>query len=185
MIFLKVFRYLRHHLIEKWKFIYFEIDIQNYSSKFPIDKKLKILNAKNHHLDKIREDLYPYFTHKQEFDTRYINNIGEDGINCFLAEKNGKFIHYFMVFSDAKKSPLINTPFKKNSITNEDVYLGNAYTVPHERGALVLPSTLDAIMRHLKENFKEKRRVILLVHQDTLGAEKFFSILGFRKISPH
>ena len=183
MIFLKLIRYLQHHIIEKWKFIYFEIDINEFDSKFPKDKRLKIINAERHHLDKIRKDLYPYFTHKQEFDIRYIDRVGKEGINCFLAEKNGKFIHYFMVFSEADKSPLINTSFKVKNISKKDVYLGNAFTIPSERGALVLPTVLDEIVKYLKENYKNKSRAILLVHQDTPGAEKFFSILGFKKIS--
>ena len=64
----------------------------------------------------------------------------------------------------------------------DDIYLGNAFTVPHERGFLILPSVLKEIFKFFKKNIKSKKRALLLVHKDTSGAEKFFSILGFKKI---
>ena len=128
--------------LEKWKYIYFEVQISNFKSKVPTDKRLKIINGTTQDLKKIEEDLFPFFTHKQEYDKRFIYKLGEDGINCFLAEKKGKFVHYFMVFSNAKNSPLAKTTFNKKEIKENDIYLGNAFTVPLERGSLILPSVL-------------------------------------------
>jgi len=177
-----IFLYMSYHLIEKWKFSYFEIQIHNFKSKIPIDRKLKIINGTKKDIKKIEEDLFPFFTYKQQYDKRFIYNLGEKGINCFLAEKNGKFVHYFMVFSNANQSPLMKTPFNKRRIKDNDIYIGNAFTVPFERGSLILPSVLNEIFKYFKNNFKLKKRAILLVHEDTLGAVKFFSILGFNKI---
>lgn len=171
-----------HHLIEKWKFIYFEVEISNFKPKMPTDNTLKIINGTTQDLKKIEEDLFPFFTHKQEYDKRFIYKLGEDGINCFLAEKKGKFVHYFMVFSNARNSPLAKTTFNKKEIKENDIYLGNAFTVPLERGSLILPSVLKFILEHFKSSYESKKRAILLVHEDTLGAEKFYSILGFKKI---
>lgn len=182
MTFKKLINYFFYHIKEKWKFIYFEVEISNFELRFPFDDKLKIIDAKKKDIEKIEKDLFPFFTYKQEYDLKFIQKIEEDGIKCFVAEKEGKFVHYFMVFTNALESPLTKTPFNKNKIMQDDIYLGSAFTVPHERGSLILPSVLKEIFKFFKKNLKSKKRALLLVHEDTLGAEKFFSILGFKKL---
>ena len=128
-------KYIRYNLIEKWRFIFFEIDLT--ISPFSLPKKddsILIRRAETKDYIKIKNDLYPHMGHKQEFDKRYLEQISKTGINCFIAEVDNKVIHYFMVFDSAIESPLVQTPFDKQMITQNDAYLGNAFTIPSARG---------------------------------------------------
>ena len=169
-------------MIEKWRFIYFEIDLS--ISHFSLPKKddsLLIRRAETKDYTKKKNDIYPYMGHKQEFDKKYLEQISKSNINCFIAEIDNKIIHYFMVFDSAIESPLVQTPFDKKRITRHDSYLGNAFTIPNARGKWITPHVVLAIIEYLKDE-TDSTRALLLVHKDTPGAVGFFNRLGFKVI---
>ena len=177
-----LFKYLKYHLYEKFRFTYFEINLNKFSLTFPIkDDSLNIRKATKEDIEKIKTDLYPEFDDKQEFYKKYINKIGKKDISCFICEKNNKIVHYLIVFENALKSPLMKTPIKKKIITHEYAFLGDAFTVPSARGVWILPRVLEIIIEHLLNNTSNKK-AILLVHEDTPGAKVFFRKLGFNEI---
>jgi len=174
--------YIRYNLTEKWRFIFFEIDLT--TSPFSLPKKdesMLIRRAETKDYIRIKNDLYPYMGHKQEFDKKYFDQISESGINCFIVEVDNKLIHYFMVFDSAIESPLVQTPFDKKLLSQDDAYLGNAFTIPSARGKWVTPQVVLTIIKYL-QNETNATRALLLVHEDTPGAVGFFNRLGFKII---
>ena len=172
--------YISYHLNEKWEFVYFESTVENFSFRRPnIDSNIDIRRATQADIKQIEKELYPHFTHKQDFDKKYISQIGEQGIDCFLATVDNQIVHYFMLFENALESPLMITPFKKGLAKEGDAYLGNAFTIPKTRGYWILPIVLSEIFTYLKSK-KEVKRAILLVHTDTPSATDFFQRIGFK-----
>ena len=174
--------YIRYNLIEKWRFIFFEINLTIPPFSLPKkDESIIIRRAEIKDYTKIKNDLYPYMGHKQEFDKKYLDQISETGVNCFIAEVDNKVIHYSMVFDSAIESPLVQTPFDKQMINQDDVYLGNAFTIPSARGKWIHPHVVLPIIKYL-QNETNATRALFLVHEDTPGAVGFFSRLGFKVI---
>jgi ribosomal protein S18 acetylase RimI-like enzyme len=178
----KTFAYVRFHTKEKWGFVYFELDLTANPYSLPeIGSSMAVRRAKPEDIKKIIIDIYPYMGEKQEYDKRYIECLGEGNAECFIAEKDGRFVSYFMVFKSAAQSPLTDTPFYKKMITDTDAYLGNAFTVPKVRGMWIVPHVLLSIIDYL-QNESSALRALLLVHEDTPGAVGFFRRLGFKLI---
>ena len=102
---------------------------------------------------------------------------------CYVCQKEEKFVHYFLVFLEANNSPLMKTPFinKKYPLDN-CAYLGNAFTVPGERGGWIVLQVLGAIMRDFKD-LQSARIALVLIHPKTRGALRFYKNLGFKVIS--
>lgn len=174
--------YLLYNLIEKWRFVYFEIGIEEIPSSLPNMRESFVIRiAEEADIHRIESDVYPFITSDQEYDKRYISRIGGDGFKCFIAEKDDLIIHYFLVFERALESPLMCTPFYKEKILDNDAYLGSAFTTPNVRGLWIMPCVLREILSFLKDNTKATRALVL-VHEGTLGAVGFFSRLGFSRI---
>jgi hypothetical protein len=180
--FIKVAEFLRNEFIDKWRLIYLYCDIDNFSKgKIKVDSKLKIFLATDNHLDKIKEDLYPYFDSQQNYFKKFIEDTDKD-VLCYVCQKDEKFVHYFLVFLQAKNSPLMKTPFNKKDYPIDDcAYLGNAFTIPEERGGWIVLQVLGAIMKDLKD-LKNARRALVLIHPKTRGALRFYKNLGFKVI---
>jgi len=179
---LQIKQYISYHLNEKWKFVYFELVVEEFSfQKRNKDSNIEVKKATKADLSKISSDLYRHFTHQQDFDKKYISQIGEKGINCFVAVINNQIVHYFMLFENALESPLMITPFKKRLIEESDAFLGNAFTIPKARGYWVLPEVLSEIFSYLQTN-KGINRAILIAHTDTPSATEFFEKIGFKVI---
>jgi len=174
--------YIRYNLTEKWKFTFFEINLMTPPFSLPKkDESVVIRRAEAKDYIKIKNDLYPHMGHNQEFDKKYFNQFRESGVNCFIAEVDDKLVHYFMVFDSAIESPLVQTPFNKKLLCQNDAYLGNAFTIPSARGKWV---TLDVILTIIKylQSETNATRALLLVHEDTPGAVGFFNRIGFKVI---
>lgn len=180
---LKIFlAYLINHLKEKWRFVYFEIDLNEEICSFPkVRDSFVIRIAKKEDIQRIEADVYPSIEPNQEYDKRYISKIGADGFKCFIVEKDNLIIHYFLVFEKALESPLMRTPFYKDKILSSDAYLGSAFTIPSARGLWVMPCVLGEILSFLKNN-TSATRALVLVHEGTAGAVDFFARLGFSRV---
>lgn len=175
---------LQYNLKDKWEFTYLTFDFAKPVFNLSItDDQLKIYKAKQTDIPKIEED---FGTDLTLYDRNEIGKIEkEEGVNCFLGEKNGKLIHYFLVYDNAQKSPLAKTPLNKQFIRADHAYLGSAFTSPDARGGWVVPLTILEIFSHLKEKGNISKAHVL-VHKDTRGASGFYQRLGFISIDkPH
>jgi GNAT superfamily N-acetyltransferase len=174
--------YLKSNLKEKWKYTYFVISLENETYTLPqLNNSINIRIATPLDVTKIECEIFPFLTQNQENDKRDISRIGQKGMTCFVAERDKKIVHYFLVFDSALESPLIKTPFDKGKILENDAYLGSTFTIPDARGLWILPHSLLFILSFLR-NTTNASRALLLVHEDTPGAVGFFSRLGFKKI---
>jgi hypothetical protein len=177
----KIFDYLQYHIYEKWMLLYFEIDLKDFCFSLPNMNNIIIRQARKEDICKIKLDIYPHLTDKQNFDMRYIDKIGTKDILCFVAEKNNKFVHYFMVFKSALESPLLQTPFKKSLLSQCDAFIGYIFTVPNSRGYWICPQVTLNILDYLK-NHTNLKKVFLIVDDDILGARNFFTRIGFNEV---
>jgi ribosomal protein S18 acetylase RimI-like enzyme len=169
----------KYHLKDKWEFIYLEIDITALTFSLPnMDDSLSVRIADRKDISKIETDIG---IHLADDDREQIQRIGEEGFSCFIGTKNGKVIHFFIVYESAINSLLAKTPFEKKKIYKTDAYLGSAFTIPEARGLWVVPSSLVKILEHLKN--KNIQRAIVLVHKDTPGAANFYQRLGFKIVN--
>jgi ribosomal protein S18 acetylase RimI-like enzyme len=178
----KVGAYLRYQFVEKWRFVYLEWSLDDPAFSLPeIDGSLVIRVASREDIPKIEQNICPFLTVTEENDKRYFSRIGEDGFKCFIAERDNRVVHYFLVDERAKESVLMKTPFDKAKVRDQDAYLVSTFTNPDSRGLWIVPHTLLKIFEYLKKR-TDVSRVLVLVHQDTPGAEGFYRRLGFSKI---
>jgi len=175
-------RYTRYKLKDQWEFVYFELLLDKAALSFPMKEPLIVRPAVPDDIPRIESDIFPFLSNNEEEDKRYISLIGKEGFKCFIAEKEGKLVHYFLVFDTALESPLIKTPFDKGKVRGGDAYLGSAFTSPHARGLWIVPFSLSKICEYLI-NETDANRALVLVHRDTPGAISFFKRLGFREIA--
>jgi len=177
-----IMEFLHYSFKNKWQFTYFELSLDETPYTLPeIDDSITIRMASREDIPKIQTDLYPHLTPIEEYDKQYINQIGEDNIKLFVAEKDGKFVHYFLLFTEALYSPLIGTPIDKSKVSKNDAYMGTTFTIPEARGLWIVPHTILKILSFLKSN-TNLTRVIVLVHKETPGAIDFYKRLGFKVI---
>jgi len=175
----KLINYVMYNLVDKWKFIYLELELNDYIFSLEnTNDSLVVRVAERNDVDKIKEDIYPQLGPAEENDKKYIERIGDDDFTCFIVEKDGCIIHYFLIFEKALNSPLAKTPFNMSLIKENDAYLGTAFTAPKARGLWVVPISLSAILKYLRDSAKCKK-VYVLVHKDTPGAKDFYVKLGF------
>ncbi len=183
LLYKKVKEYIVYNLFEKWQFVYFESDL-NSNYKFPktFSENVKILIANKDDIEKIKQDIFPYMPELATSDKREILGIGKDNMVCFLAEKDNKFVHYTLIYTNIFNSPLMRTPFDRSLITPQHAYLSSAYTIDSERGGWIHLQALCYILEYLKTETLLKK-TINLVHPNVLGSINYFNRLGFKQIS--
>jgi len=174
-------RYARHKLKDQWEFVYFELPLDEAIFSIKMRENVLIRSAVQSDISRIESQIYPFVGSNEKNDKRYISLIGRKGIRCFVAEKDDKLIHYCWAFDRALESPLMNTPFDKTKVLDEDAYLGPAFTNPNVRGTWIFPYSLSKICEYIKNN-TDATRVLLFVHKDNPGAVGFYRRLGFREI---
>jgi GNAT superfamily N-acetyltransferase len=178
----QTFAYVRYHTKEKWRFVYFELDLTANPYSLPeIGSSMAVRRAKPEDIEKIITDIYPYMGEIQEFDKQFIERVGDSNYECFITEKDCKLVSYLIVFKKANQSPLMKMPFKKKLITESDACLGSAFTVPDARGMWIIPHVLLTIIDYLQKE-SSALRILLLMNVDTPGALGFYKRLGFKII---
>ena len=175
-----LFSYLKHHFIEKWRFVYLEFDLKTTIIELPTPDGLSIRIASDRDVARFALDVFPYLTPNQSFDKRLIIGGYDSGMQIYIAERQNKILHYFIFFKSALKSPLMDTPVSKKLLSISDAYLGGTFTVPDARGSWIVAHVLQKILMSLKGD-GITQRVILIVHPDTPGAITFFEKMGFCK----
>ena len=171
--------YFLYQYKEKWEFTYFEKSVGLAPYKLPkLDDSTVIRIAVKNDITQIKTDIYPFLTAKQENDKRYIEKIGSSHVKCFIAKREKKLLHYSLLFENANNSPIIQTPIINTKIYSTDAYLGSVFTIPEARGSWILRYAILSIFSYLNENTNVKR-ILVIVHKDTPGAEGFYKRLGF------
>lgn len=177
-----IISYVRYNVKEKWEFVYLEWCLDGPEFSLPeIDKSLVVRIATRDDIPRIKRDIFPLLTSKEQNDKNSFHEIEKNGLKCFIAERDNKIVHYFLVHENARESGLMKTPFDKAKVLDRDAYLVSTFTSPNSRGLWIVPHTLLRIFEYLKNNTAVSR-VLVLVHKDTLGAEAFYRRLGFSVI---
>jgi ribosomal protein S18 acetylase RimI-like enzyme len=180
-VFRTVAGYAAYHLKNKWRFVYFEYHLEQGTFSFKGNETITVRIAAPEDLGRIKSEIFPLLDAATSYDIRYFELIDQPMTNCFLAETGGRLVHYSWVFTDALSSPLMDTPFDKSKLTNDDAYIGPIFTSPAARGLIYL-HVLPVIVGYLQENSRVKR-ILLLVDGTNPAAASFYKRLGFKEIT--
>lgn len=172
--------FLRRRMLDQQGFVYFYMPMGRSHLIVPSDPTVTIRRAEIADRTRIEAELFPFVGESEENDKRYIALLGTPGVHCFVGEWDGRLVHYCWLFEDARRSPLLDTPFVQRRISDGDAYIGPAFTSPHARGRWIFPQSLSAILAYCAEK-TSTRRLLLFVHKKNPGAVQFYTRLGFQR----
>lgn len=175
-----IFAYIIYHLNSKWHFVYIEFPLQQPIFSFTVKEPLLVRIATPDDMDRIKSEIFPVLEGDLSYDKRYFRLLDQPDIKCFLAEKDGKLVHYSWVFMDASSSLLMDVPFDKRKLRQGDAFIGPVFTTPNARG-LVYLHVLSVILHYLQSN-EYARRALGFVDGRNPAAVSFFKRLGFTEI---
>ena len=167
-----------YHLRDKWNFVYLEFSLNDpiYSVE---DPSVVVRRATPADRKRIEEELFPHLIGEQSADREYFDNLSEVDPQCFLAESNGRFVHYSWVFADVFASPMTRLPINQSRLRSGDAYVGPVFTSPDARGMIYL-HVLPMILNYLKAS--GLKRVWVLVDGRNPSAVSFYSRIGFKTL---
>jgi len=138
-------------------------------------KEISFRIANDQDYDQIALDIFPSL----DVNISDIKQIKSNHDFVFLGIKNNTIIHYFLTYLNPNDSPLCSgTPFYRELIQKGDAYLGSTFTISSERGNWIAPSSLSFVIDYYKSSFNIKR-MLVIVHKDTIGAVEYYQRLGF------
>ena len=166
-----------YHLRDKWNFVYLSFLLEDpiYSLE---DASLVIRRATPADRERIEAELFPQLVGPLSADREYFDDLGDGDPQCFLAESNGRFVHYSWVFADVFASPMTRVPFDQSNLRSGDGYVGPVFTSPDARGMTYF-HVLPTILHYLKDN--GLRRVWVLVDGRNPAAASFYKRVGFEQ----
>lgn len=170
-----------YHLRSKWHFVYLEFSLEKTIFSFALKEPISVRVASREDYERIQSDIFPFLRGALAYDRKYLELLGEPKIKCFVAEKDGKLVHYSWVFEDVFDSPIIKVPFDHKKLKGGDAYIGPIFTNPDVRGFIYL-QVCSTILHYLKEN-NCASRVIVLVEGGNPSAVTFYQRFGFREIA--
>ena len=173
--------YIVYHLSSKWHFVYYEFPLEQEILSFKTKEPITVNIATCEDLDRIQAEIFPSLVRDMDSDKRYFKLIGHQGIKCFLAEREGKLIHYSWVFINAFDSLIMEVPFDKTKLRKGDAFIGPVFTAAGVRGLSVYPCVLSTVLHYLRENGCANR-VLIFVDGKNASAGAFYKRLGFREI---
>ena len=176
----KAYDYMRYHLDDKWRFVYLQFDLAAQKATMTPNPALTVRVATAADMARIHDELFPEMQGEQNYDKRYFDRMDKDDVLCFVAERDGRLIHYSWVFLDVKASPMVEAPMDRHCLREGDVFVGPVFTVPGARG-FVYPHVLSAIIRQLQCT-SGARRIVLFVYEKNPGAVAFHKRMGFTDI---
>jgi len=176
----KLREHYTYHVDSKWHFVYLQFPLSNEFSRIPASSAVSVRIAEPADMPKIKDELFPVMTGEQTEETKYFDLVGHPDVRCFMAEKEGRLVHYSWVFLDAGSSPLVDTPFDGRLVCGGDAYIGPIFTAPGARG-FIYPQVLSNIVRFLKED-PAVRRIVVLVQGKNPAAVSFYKRIGFSEI---
>ena len=172
--------YLRYHFDRKWRFVYLKYDLTAPPPSLRPNPEITVRLAGLANLPRVHTELFPDMQGEQIYDKRYFDSLGDDGIACFIAERDGRFVHYSWVFFDLGASPLAGVPLDRRCMREGDVFVGPVFTIPTARG-FVYPHVLTSIVHYLQD-VPTARRIVLFVYEENPGAVAFYKRMGFTEI---
>ena len=175
-----VFSNLAFHLSSKWRFVYFAYSLEEQTPSFKSEGPISVRIATSDDMERIESEIFPALAAEMQYEKRYFRLIGEPKIRCFLAEHDGKLVHYSWVFLDASRSLLAEVPFDQKKLTSEDAFIGPVFTNQSARG-LVYFHVLSVILDYLKNNTSGKRAIVFFDGRNP-AAVSFYKRLGFKEI---
>jgi len=176
-----VAQYALYYVTDRRSFVYFEFSLEQEPISLQLPDPPVARLATTADLNRINAEIFPLLTGEYEYDKRYFKLLVQEGVLCFLAEQDGKFVHYSWVFTNAEQSPLMDVPFKHSKLKAGDVYMGPVFTSPNARGTWIYPFVITKIIHYLKD-YTDKKRLLLFVHGKNPSAVNFFLRMGFKKI---
>lgn len=177
--FRRVLNYARYKLYDQWHFVYFA---------FPLERELTLSSvpsvalrkATSEDLPKIKQELFLYME-GDEGDKEYFKFLGQEGIECFLVERDGILVNFTWLFTDLTHAPIMRTPLPKKKLRKGDAFIGPIFTRPDVRGLWIFPSVLAHIVDDLKGS-KGIYRALVFVYDKNPGAVRFYERLGFERL---
>lgn len=173
--------YFVYHLVSKWHFVYLEFALEQPVLSFKGGEGITVRIASTEDLSRIKSEIFPLLDGDLSYDRRYFDLMGHPKVKCFLAERDGKLVHYSWVFLEALNSPIMDVPFNKSKLKSGDTYIGPIFTSPAVRGFIYL-QVLSTVLHYLKENSGAKRALVL-VDGRRRSAVSFYKRLGFTEIA--
>jgi ribosomal protein S18 acetylase RimI-like enzyme len=173
----KIREYSAYHLDAKWSFVYLAYDLSQPFMRMPMDPAVTVRTATTADRPRIDAELFPIMVGEQEYEKRYFGLLGDPGVLCYLAERDGLLNHYSWVFLDAAASPIVDTPFDATLLRPGDVYIGPVFTSPAARG-FIYPQVLATIVRDLTTTPAAKR-IVVLVQGRNAAAVSYYKRLRF------
>jgi len=177
----KIGNYLAYNLDSRWDFVYLQFRLDREFTRVSISAALTVRVATPADLGRIQAELFPEMKGEQAYETRYFDLLGHDRVRCFVAEREGRLVHYSWVFLDAHTSPIMDTPLDQRKLRKGDVYIGPVFTSPMARG-FIYPQVLSSIVRYLKDT-PGATRIVLLVQGRNPAAVTFYKRLRFEEIT--
>ncbi|MDA0733974.1 MAG: GNAT family N-acetyltransferase [Chloroflexi bacterium] len=172
---------LAFHLSSKWHFVYFAFSLEEQTPCFNTKGPISVRIATSEDIARIESDIFPALEAEMQYEKRYFRLISEPKIKCFLAEQDGKLVHYSWVFLDASHSLLAEVPFNQKKLTSNDAFIGPVFTNQSARG-LVYLHVLSAILDYLKNNAGASRAIVFFDGKNPAAAS-FYKRLGFKEIT--
>ncbi len=172
----------RHHLWEKWRFVGFTFPPTTQLFSLPGAPLERIWQATALEQARIERELFPAMGGEQEYDRKYFREyLGHPRVRCFLAEREGVFVHYTWVFLDARDSPVMRLPRVRGKISDNDCYVGPAWTHPSARGHWLYPAVMRRVIEEVRV-IEQARRIVLVVAGSNASGINFFTRLGFERL---
>jgi GNAT superfamily N-acetyltransferase len=168
------------HLSSKWRFLYFVFSLDEQTPSFNAKGPLSVRIATLEDMARIESEIFPALDAEMQYEKRYFRFIGDPKIKCFLAEHEGKLVHYSWVFLDASRSLLAEVPFDQKKLTSNDAFIGPVFTNQSARG-LVYFHVMSAILDYLKNNTGASRAIVFFDGKNPAAAS-FYKRLGFKEI---
>lgn len=161
--------------------MYLQLPLEKDFNRIPLSTALVVRIATHADLNRIQSELFPEMTGEQEYEKRYFDLLVHDRVRCFIAEREGRLVHYSWVFLDAKDSLMAEVPFDMSSLQAGDVFIGPVFTPLTARG-FIYPQVLSSVVRYLKER-PDANRLVLFVRGTNLAAVPFYKSIGFTELT--
>ncbi|OGL68013.1 hypothetical protein A3B21_00175 [Candidatus Uhrbacteria bacterium RIFCSPLOWO2_01_FULL_47_24] len=173
----KMLQYARYHLFEERHLVCFAYLLDRPLVQFPISDLLEIHIATPADYKQITRDLFPVLIKEHEYDKRYFLRLGDPRAQCFIAQREGKIIHYTWFFHDATTSPFRKIWSQRRKAKKGDAYIGPVFTHPSARGTLVYSSVLVRILEYARQ--QGCKRLLLVIDGRRPSAVRFYERFNF------
>lgn len=176
-----LFASLRYKILDQWRFRYFYLFLDRSEDlRLSDNPAIRIFKLSSSNLDQVRSDLFHAMGDNSKDRSIFEVYHSHQDVECWLAERDRKIVHYCWVFYNVYMSPIATTPFRKSLLRSDDIFIGPVFTSPQARGFIFLV-TLCKILNELK-GVCRYRRVLVFAYSKNIGAFSFYRRMGFMPI---